>query len=200
MWTLKWVAGFAGRGWLSSSKRGRSWLWVCEHIVPCFAPFSVTGAWLLAVPRKHKGSDCKLWVCYGKKRMTGRTAVLAPTPWVWEQFCYPVWHMQWVAFALPWFANSSRGQEAVSALPGQPLRAGRHRVRIASVQEERKSQVRTAPVKIQLCYTAWARGRGETPENTWDLYKKSRKIYFSLKRQRAWTFKEYKQCAFSKLL
>lgn len=139
---LKCVAGSSGWEWLSTSTAKSSGVGCgCVCVVLCFAPFSVTGARLLTVPWKHKGSDWKLRVCYGKKRMTGRTAVLAPTSWVWEHFSEPVWHMQWVTFALPWFVNSSRGQEAVSALPAQPLRTGRQRLRIASVQEERKSQV-----------------------------------------------------------
>lgn len=141
-------------------KEQGSWLWVWARC-PMFEV--MPGARLLAFPQKHKGSDWKLWVCYGKKRMTGRTAVLAPTPWIWEQFSEPVCHMQWVMFALPWLVNSSRGQEAVSALPGQPLRAGRQKVRITSVHEERKSQVWTAALKIQLWLHCLGKGeKGDT--------------------------------------
>lgn len=161
-WKGRWVRGDRVA---PDRQKGSIGGYGCEHVVPVLCSVQRYRSQAASGPSKAQKAmtEKNYGFIMARKEWAGWEVgrpVLAPTPRAWEWFSEPVWCTRWVTFALPWFGNSAGGQEAGSALPARPLRAGRQSARVPGspgAWERGPSGLSRPRVKIQL----WLHRLGE---------------------------------------
>lgn len=131
-WTGHWLRGERVAPYRQKGSVGG---YRCEHVVPVLCSVQRYRSQAAGSPSKAQKAmtEKNYGFIMARREWVGWDVgrpVLALTPRGWEWFSEPVWHTWWVTFALLWFGNSAGDQEAGSALPARPLRAGRQRVRV----------------------------------------------------------------------